>query len=155
MKYLSTLSILLFALTILSGCQPSSSTKSEQDHIVQWPLNKQCNLHQQPCTVQNGKQSVTLDIQPRPIPVAKPLGVTVTLKNLSPKSIQLDISGQNMYMGFNRANLKSMTPNHWVGTTMLAFCTNAKMEWQVTLLIDLKDGTQIQVPFALETRNRR
>jgi hypothetical protein len=155
MKSLSTLPILLLAVTLLSGCDQSGTAEPENVRVVQWPLNTQCNLHKQPCTTQQGKQSVTLDVQPRPIPVAKPLGVTVTLKNISAKAIQLDIGGKNMYMGFNRANLKPTSPDRWVGTTMLAFCTNGKMEWQLTLLITLEDGSQIQVPYPLETSSRR
>lgn len=138
-------------LLLLTGCNPKPATKSQAET---WPLVKDCNLHQTACTAQHGQQSLTLDITPKPIPVAKPLQVKVTLNHLQAKTMQIDISGHNMYMGYNRLPLEKVNEQHWQGTTMLAFCTNAKMEWHLTLLIDTPDGKQLQVPFYLETKSR-
>jgi hypothetical protein len=141
MKYL----LLLFStLVLISGC-------AKQQNATVWPLDKRCNLHQQACTATHGDQAVTLSITPRPIPVAKLLQVEVRLRNIPAKQVALDISGLNMYMGYNRVNLKQQAQGVWTGSSMLAFCTNDTMQWQLTVLIDTPDGQQIQVPFYLET----
>ncbi|SIN71969.1 hypothetical protein SAMN05443662_0279 [Sulfurivirga caldicuralii] len=135
---------LLSLLVLLAGC-------SHNDNATVWPLDKSCNLHQQACTATHGDQAVTLAITPRPIPVAKPLQVEVRLRNIPAKQVALDISGLNMYMGYNRVTLKQENNDVWTGSSMLAFCTNDTMQWQLTVLIDTPDGQQIQVPFYLET----
>ena len=121
--------------------------------IENWPMVRDCNLHQQACTAIRGSAAVTLDIQPKPIPVAKPLQIDVSLKGLSAKTVALDISGLNMYMGYNRVELKPTGQGRWTGQSMLAFCTNQKMEWRVSVVVTRPDGTQVVVPFYLVTRS--
>ncbi|MBF6057595.1 MULTISPECIES: hypothetical protein [Thiomicrorhabdus] len=145
MKPLLLTSVL--CLTI-AGCSSQNDT-----NIEQWQSNKKCNLHKEACSVTHGDQTVTLRIDPHPIPIARPLGIRVATDNISPQAIELDISGINMYMGYNRTSLQSTKPNFWVGTSMLAFCTSERMEWQLTLMLKDKDK-QIQIPFYLETTNR-
>lgn len=140
-----TLLTFLFLLSILGGCG------SQQSDVEQWPLQKHCNLHKETCSVEHNQQLVTLKISPQPIPIARPLGIEVELANMEVQQMEIDISGVNMYMGYNRVPLKTYRPNYWVGTSMLAFCTQEKMEWQVTLLITLKNGKQIQIPYQLIT----
>ncbi|HHT00084.1 MAG TPA: hypothetical protein ENK73_04415 [Thiomicrospira sp.] len=147
-------SLLLIAtmtsLLALSGCEQDSDKK-----IVKWPTDSSCNLHHESCTAKVGNAEVTLKISPHPIPIARPLGLEVEVNNLAVQSIELDISGINMYMGYNRVTLTPETPKRYIGTSMLAFCTSHKMLWQVTLMVNQPDGTQIQIPYALETVNRR
>lgn len=145
----SFLSLLFFVLLLISmsGCNQDTA------QAELWPMDKTCDLHTQACTASNGTASVTLKISPSPIPIARPLGIEVELSGLKPTEVQLDISGVNMYMGYNRVPLSSKKPGNWVGTSMLAFCTAEKMEWQITLMMTV-DGKQIQVPFYLETSNR-
>lgn len=138
----------LVALLALTGC-----SQTADENVVQWPTNQQCDLHQESCTAKMGDAQATLKISPHPIPIARPLGIEVDIKNLSVQKMELDISGVNMYMGYNRVELKSTTPTRFVGTSMLAFCTTQKMQWQVTLIIHQPDGTQIQIPYNLETLN--
>ncbi len=136
----------------LSACQ--SDTQDTQGEL--WPLVSECNLHQQACQSRQGDAAVSLDISPRPIAVAKPLSVTVNLAGMSAHKVELDISGINMYMGYNRSQLQAQTnePNVFRGSAMLAFCTNEVMLWQLTVLVHQADGQVRQIPFQLETRNR-
>ena len=154
-KYLTWLAPLTLSVLLLSACD-SSDDLTRELNTQQWPIVETCDLHHQACSAQNAQQSVTLTITPQPIPIARPLNVSVKLDNLTADKVELDISGVNMYMGFNRV---ALTPNpkqkgEFVGTSMLAFCTIAKMQWQVTVMIHQADGTQIQVPYLLETSNR-
>ncbi len=134
---------------LLSACD-------QQTQINTWPMVKSCNLHQQACTATHNDQAAILNITPKPIPVAKPLKVSVTLQNLPAKKVELDISGINMYMGYNRVALQPIDANRWQGDSMLAFCTNDVMEWKVSVLITQPDGTVTQIPFYLKTeRDKR
>ena len=142
--------LFLFSLvTMLSAC-----SSNNDGNITQWSVDENCDLHHQTCTAESGNAQVSLKISPHPIPIARPLGIEVQTENLQIKKMELDISGLNMYMGYNRVELKSTKPDRFVGTSMLAFCTNEKMLWQVTLMIHLADGSQIQIPYELETINR-
>ena len=139
----------LVSLIGLTGCD-----KNPAEDIALWPLIKECDLHSQACVSKMGEAKVSLKISPHPIPIAKPLGIELALENLNAEKVELDISGINMYMGYNRVTLVPTTAGHFVGTSMLAFCTNEKMDWQITLMIHLADGKQIQVPYTLATVNR-
>ena len=141
--------ISILAIASLQGCDQNASNNAQL-----WPMNKDCDLHSENCTVSLDAASATLKISPHPIPIARPLGIEVELNGINPTEMQLDISGINMYMGYNRVPLKSSKPNHWVGTSMLAFCTAEKMEWQITLMLKMPDGKEVQIPYYLETINR-
>lgn len=142
----------LFAAFVLGGLYGCDT--QTPDNITLWPLLKTCDLHQQSCTAEQDQARVNLKISPRPIPIAKPLGIEVELNGLTASKVELDISGINMYMGYNRVTLRSTKPDRFVGTSMLAFCTNQKMEWQITVIVHQPDGKQVQIPYYLETVNR-
>ncbi|WP_044406817.1 hypothetical protein [Thiomicrospira microaerophila] len=139
----------LFLTLGLVGCD----SKLEGDV---WPLVEDCDLHQQTCRSQQADARASLTLSPQPIPIAKPIQVNVLLEQLEAEKLELDISGINMYMGYNRVTLKPDTdnPDRYQGQTMLAFCTNEVMHWQLTLLVHQADGQVSQIPFKLETRNR-
>jgi len=141
---------LFITALLLQGC-----SKTDDSNITQWPISNTCDLHNSACESKMGDAVVSLKISPHPIPIARPLGIEVHVKDLDVQSMELDISGVNMYMGYNRVELTKINKNRFVGTSMLAFCTNAKMDWQITLMIHQKDGTQIQIPYSLVTVNRR
>lgn len=148
MKHLALL-IGLFSLALLSACQNKSDTPS-------WPLVEDCDLHQQTCHAKQGDARASLTIQPQPIPLAKPFQIEVQLENLEAQTLELDIAGINMYMGYNRVTLTADPDKlgRYTGTSMLAFCTNEVMEWQISLLLQQADGSRLQIPFKLITRNR-
>ncbi len=153
-KLIITSGLFLASLSLL-GCQADNNA-----NITQWPLVTDCDLHYEACTSHNAEQSLQLSITPRPIPVARTLEVEVILENIVADKIEIDISGLNMYMGFNRIFISETEPNLWQGKSMLAFCTLDKMEWQVTVILHHKDqeqgeSKQTQIPFSLITTNSR
>lgn len=145
LKWLLALSL----LSLLSAC-----SNNGDEHITTWPVNNECDLHTQSCSSTVGNAQATLNISPHPIPIARPLNIGVQLENF-PKitKVELDISGVNMYMGFNRTTLEPTTPNIYEGTSMLAFCTTQDMFWQATIMVHLQNGEQIQIPYSLKTSN--
>jgi len=152
MKQLSLFFTLIIAM-FLSGCDQISNTE-DQANVLNWPPNDECDLHQGSCSLKYGDESIQVTISPNnPIPVARLLDVEVKTENLSVSKVEFDIAGVNMYMGYNRTELPATNPNHnhFKGKSMLAFCTNDYMKWQLTVLLYLKDGQIVQAPFMLTT----
>ena len=153
----------------LSGC----SQQSDAPEAAVWPLLKSCELRTSACTAQAPadfsldpntqnkappQASVTLSINPRPIQVARSLEAKVQLHGFDQTNIhtiEIDVAGINMYMGYNRVTLEPESPGHYTGPLMLAFCTNDKMQWQVTVMVTRKNGQQIQIPFQLIIYNQQ
>ena len=139
---------LILVALLLSGCQENAPLESD------WPLVTDCNLHTQACKAQRGEVTVRLALTPHPVPVAKNFKVTVDLHGFSEISqVDLDISGVNMYMGYNRVTLTETRPGHYVGQAILAFCTSDQMIWQLGVLLHSPKG-RILVPFKLVTPYR-
>lgn len=142
--------ILLSSLLILtlSGCEQGTP----KNDITEWPTVENCDLNLTTCQSKMGDATVSLKIIPTPIPVAKPLGIAVSINGIESTEVMLDISGDNMYMGYNRITLSpEPTKGSYVGTSMLAFCTHQKMQWKLTVMIQQANQVMLHVPFLLET----
>ncbi|PVV21775.1 MAG: hypothetical protein B6D78_06785 [gamma proteobacterium symbiont of Ctena orbiculata] len=110
-----------------------------------------CDLRANGCTTQlNGGGSVTFSIQPRDIPVVKPLALRVDLAGIEAKSIAVDFSGVDMNMGFNRTQLSAQGDGVFSGKGMLPVCVWDAMEWEARVLIDTSQGL-ISVPYRFIT----
>ncbi len=141
-------SLALLATLPLSGC-------SEKPAVDVWGINEACNLHSGQCSNQQNGASVSLSISPnQPIPIAQQLQVNVTIKGIQAKKVQLDITGTNMYMGYNRIDLTKDSNQKFSGKALLAFCTNSSMEWLLSVMILDNKGHIHQVPFRLITQNK-
>lgn len=152
------LGLLMLTLFSLSACSDQDAHQHDSN-VQQWPLNISCDLHTTACSTTFNNQTITLDVTPKPIPVARMLNASIELDDIAPdnqiEDVALDISGVNMYMGYNRVSFNpTETVSHYRGKSMLAFCTIDEMEWQLTVLIKLKDGRTIQAPFLLKTTTR-
>lgn len=143
-------------LLIFLGVSSCDFQANSSHPIESWPMLKDCSLHHKACQIQKGDQSVLLKITPNPIKVARMLTVEVVLEGIEAEKVELDIAGENMYMGYNRVNLTPVPnqPGHYQGQSMLAFCTLDDMEWQVSVLITQADRSYLAVPFALKTPYR-
>lgn len=149
---------LLLGMTVLGLSSCHSPFSEEEDIADVWPTDKSCHLHSGQCTLKHGNQQVTLSISPNnPIPVARLLDAKVSLTNIPAKNVQIDITGLNMYMGYNRTTLSPLTSNstaqlkQYKGNIILAFCTNDTMQWQLSVLITTPKGKIISAPFLLTT----
>jgi len=116
-------------------------------------LNPDCNLRKAPCSVrfQSGG-SVVLDIQPRGIPVLRPLQIQVELDALpTPQRVELDFAGFDMDMGYNRVVLNAGSDTgSYSGSGMLPICVRDRMTWEARVLVYLPDGI-LAAPFRFET----
>lgn len=106
-----------------------------------------CDLHRQSCRVTlPGGSVIVLSITPHPIPVVKPLQVNATLSGLAADKVELDFSGADMNMGYNRVTLQPSQPGRYAGQAMLPVCVTGRMEWVATLMV-ASGREHIAIPF--------
>jgi hypothetical protein len=111
-----------------------------------------CDLRAGACKTRlNDASYVTFSIEPRDIPVVKPLQLSVNLDGISAKSIEVDFSGVDMNMGFNRTKLSSAGDGVFSGQAILPVCVWDAMEWEAQVLIDTTQQGLISVPYRFIT----
>lgn len=109
-----------------------------------------CDLNRQACGAPlPGGGMIELAIEPRPIPVVKPMKVTATVVGATPARVELDFAGISMNMGYNRVELAPTTDGRFAGEATLPVCVTGRMAWRATLMVET--ATQrIAVPFVFE-----
>lgn len=115
-------------------------------------LNNDCDLAKTDCTsVFSDGTSVTLSIEPRPIPVLKPLKLTSKINGVEVSSVKVDIAGLNMNMGYIRPELSVIdSDGQFSGGSILPACILDKMEWEARVMIQSNDGLMV-APFRFVT----
>jgi hypothetical protein len=76
----------------------------------------------------------------------------VETQGLNATGAEVDFSGVDMYMGFNRSRLEARSENRFSGSGTLPVCTRTRMEWEARVLLDTADGP-LTVPFRFWTSN--
>jgi hypothetical protein len=99
---------------------------------------RECNIHQGPCTVMAGNRSVTLNIEPKPVSAMKELTFSVTVSpcNKLPDTLLLDLSMPGMQMGNNQVTLVKKNACLYEGKGIIVRCMSGRTLWQVTVLSD-------------------
>lgn len=140
--------ILALALVAVVGYKYSPLLLAKADLTVM-PAAA-CDLQQQACHADlPGGGRVELSLTPRPIPVVKPLQVSVVLTGLSTTTLEIDFAGVDMNMGYNRVSLVAAGDGRYAASAMLPVCVTGRMAWRATLVLD--SGQQrIAVPFLFE-----
>lgn len=110
-----------------------------------------CDLNRQACSARMPGDTghVELSLSPRPLPVVKPLQVVATLNGIDASKVELDFSGVDMEMGYNRMTLKPDGQGHFVGQAMIPVCVTGRMLWRATLMIEA-ERRRIAVPYLFE-----
>ena len=110
-----------------------------------------CDLHKQACgaTLPDGARLV-LSIDPRPIPMVKPLNLEVKLSGMAPDKIEVDFAGVAMNMGYNRPQLAPAGAGRYTGSASLPVCITGSMAWQATVLVTA-GRKKISVPFRFDS----
>ena len=126
--------------------------------VRSWPLlfpetiiaaqpDPNCNLRAGPCTTRlDDGASVRFGIEPRTIPALKPLQLVVELEGVDARKVEVDFSGADMNMGFNRVTLQQQSVGRYTAPGMLSVCVRAAMEWEARVMIETADGI-LSVPF--------
>ena len=117
------------------------------------PLDSSCDLQKAPCQgVFPDGSRITLAILPWPLQALQPLQIQVLAEGMDPQSVEVDFTGLGMYMGYNRAHLKRVSPGEYSGSGMLALCTHNRMVWEATVLAKTEKGV-MAAPFRFEILN--
>lgn len=147
---LSISGVLIVAL-LFSGYYKVEMAK-KNNVIAQIEADKSCDLQKTACTLKlPGGGEVTLDIQPKPIPLVQNINITVNTDVIKAEAVSVDFKGTTMNMGPNNVRLKSSTPNVYSGKGMLPVCIRNSMEWQADVYLQTSEGIII-APFLFVTR---
>jgi hypothetical protein len=119
--------------------------------IAEASLQEPCDLRQAVCTnvFPNG-ETVIFSINPKNIPILKPLTLNVEIKGIAASSVKIDFVGLNMDMGFNRSELKLNTSNNYSGKFTIPICVNTRMEWEAQVKLETNKGVMM-APFRFYT----
>jgi hypothetical protein len=103
-----------------------------------------CDLNTKPCvaTLPDGGE-MRVAITPRPIPTLAPLDIRVSLRGgvaETVQEIQLDLSGVEMEMGWNRVRLERTAAGAFQGKANLPVCLSGRMHWQAAFLLNTRNG---------------
>ncbi len=112
-----------------------------------------CNPGKQSCSVPlaEGAQ-LTFSMEPRPIRPLRELTLKAAVTGLAASRIEVDFTGVDMSMGYNRRVL-SGSDGLFSGSAILPVCITGSMKWQATVLIDTGRWT-IAVPFHFDATAR-
>jgi hypothetical protein len=115
------------------------------------PVDPECDLRAGPCV---GKfpdgTEVSFSIEPRTIPLVKPLQLKARVNGVSAQGVEVDFVGLNMEMGFNRSRLKAEGEGGFSGTGVLPVCIMTVMQWEARVLVQTEQGL-IAAPFRFST----
>ena len=110
-----------------------------------------CDLRAGPCiSPMPGGGSISFSIEPRTIPVIEPLQLQVEITGLNAESVEVDFSGTDMYMGFNRVKLKATGKGRFTGDGRIPVCVRDAMEWEAKVMVRTDQGLYI-APFRFIT----
>ncbi len=110
-----------------------------------------CDVRAGPCTARfaDGGE-VTLEVDPRGIPVMQPLVLRVTIQGIEVSAVAVDFAGVDMNMGYHRPSLAPVGSGSWRGAGMLPSCVRARMLWEAQVLLTTPRGL-FAAPFRFET----
>jgi len=110
------------------------SLKGEVRYITQ---NEQCDLHQTSCTVkiQDGTE-FTLSVEPKTIPLMKPLKFTIKSNNKNLENLTLSIYATNMFMGEFNLPIKNLGNGNYEAIGTLPTCPVGNMQWNADIKIE-------------------
>ena len=110
------------------------SLKGEVKYITQ---NEQCDLHKTSCTIkiQDGTE-FTLNVEPKTIPLMKPLKFTIKSNNKNLENLTLSIYATNMFMGEFNLPIKNLGNGDYEAIGTLPTCPVGNMQWNADIKIE-------------------
>ncbi len=141
--------ILLLVLIVLIGYKLSPLLMPKADFTVD--PDPACNLQLQACTVTlPGGERLTVEAGTRPIPLVRSFQWRVLVPDAGVRRVDVDFSGVDMDMGFNRPQLQAAKDGMFVADVSLPVCVTGRMTWQATVLLETASA-RIAVPFRFVT----
>ena len=98
--------------------------------------NSACDLHVNACeaTLKDGSV-LSLEIEPKSIPLMKPLQFKVT-SNVDVPTIEIKLFATNMNMGLHTIKLNQTSKGIFEGEGMLPTCIMGNMIWQANVILN-------------------
>ena len=128
--------IAALALAIAAAAGAKLWLRPDPSATLTAPLDPACDLHSGPCTSAiPGGGRIRLSIAPHPIPLLRPLHIAVTLEGLDARSVEVDFTGVDMNMGYNRQQLKAQSDGQYTGAATLPVCITGRMAWQASVIV--------------------
>jgi len=134
---------ILLIIEILMLCLVCAYFLISSSDIYRWYVgntnfikqNKNCDLQKEACnvTLKDGS-NITLSINPRPIPLMKPINLLVKTKNINLKDLDLKVFATNMNMGLIETTLNKTSKNRYEGKITLPACIVGNMIWDVNII---------------------
>ena len=141
--------LLLFGIAAVIGYKLNNATQKSVTLLA--VTNPDCELRNGPCRAElPAGGSIEFSIEPRSIPLMKPLSLTVNVHDIEVSAAEIDFVGIGMNMGYNRPQLKQVSSNRFEGNTTLPICILQRMEWEARLLLETDKGT-VMAPFRFYT----
>jgi hypothetical protein len=115
------------------------------------PLDETCSLSRETCAARlpDGEMLV-FSLGQRPVPILKPLTLEIHIEGSNIRPVEVDFSGVDVPMAFNRAYPAPATDGVYTAQTMLPLCASGRMVWQASVLLE-KGDSRLLVPFRFET----
>lgn len=124
------------------------------DASITAPLDPACDLHAGPCISHiPGGGRIELSIEPRPIPLLRPLRLIVKTQGLDARMVEVDFTGMDMNMGYNRPQLKQEGENRFTGEATLPVCITGSMAWQAAVVVTTPKLKAV-APFQFDTSRK-
>ena len=128
-KFLIRSAIIIFALFSLVTLL-AVNTVSAEDSVIN------CQAHDGSCSLPIGKETVTLEIMPRPVTAMQDSSFTVTLSgNLPEQAPYIDLGMPAMKMGPNRVQLKSVGNGVYQGQGVIVRCKSGHRTWFANVVV--------------------
>ncbi|MDD5391279.1 MAG: hypothetical protein PHD37_18230 [Gallionellaceae bacterium] len=118
---------------------------------TQLALDESCSISSETCAMplpDGGRIEFVLG--PRPVRLLSPLKLEIRVSGSNARAMEVDFTGVNTPMAFNRAYLIPSGNGVYGAQTSLPVCATGRMVWQATILLE-SGGRQILAPFRFET----
>ncbi|MEJ2621529.1 MAG: hypothetical protein P8163_15070 [Candidatus Thiodiazotropha sp.] len=110
-----------------------------------------CDLRAGPCRSSiNDQVEVEFSIEPKGIPLVKPLKLNVDVSGTDVDRVEVDFAGVDMNMGYNRVALQPVSEGRFEGQGMIPVCVRDSMEWEAKVLVSTKQGL-LSAPYRFVT----
>ena len=149
-KFQGGVIVVLFIL-LVGWTAYQQKLQSQQVQLIVIPYDQQCDLRAGPCvTALKDGASVSFSIEPREVPLAKPLQLKVFVEGFRVDGVSVELNGVDMKMPLNQIELKNMVKGEFSAKATLSFCSQNAMEWEA--LVELRSGNKrIKVPYRFIT----
>ncbi|BCB26044.1 hypothetical protein SKTS_09300 [Sulfurimicrobium lacus] len=116
-------------------------------------LDETCSISSETCSMPlPGGGRLEFALGPRPVRLLSPLKLEIRVSGSNARALEVDFTGVNTPMAFNRAYLIPSGNGVYGAQTGLPVCATGRMVWQATVLLE-NGERQMLAPFRFETEH--